>query len=213
MQSRSGRPYFLSMAEHERPGFWKRQFTGEPTYWQNFFDAIFGIVMPLICLVLDPVVFRGSDRVLAHYRELAYTFIGGEIAVLTVWLALRERLGSGALFVAGPLLAGGLFALALHAWMLPMTLLGLVFGIGILGFTPFLTAVTFLRNGVRAVATCRYRLNWGSRTGILLAGMLVMGLPSLGVLHFRHRESFAEFVEAAVTGRVSRCEGGTDSRD
>jgi len=38
-------------------GFWKRQFSAEPTRAQNIFDVIFGEIGPVLCLIFDPFVF------------------------------------------------------------------------------------------------------------------------------------------------------------
>lgn len=206
-------PYSVGMADNDRPGFWKRQFTGEPTARQTVYDVVFGILMPVICLVADPIVFAGTNRLLNHYRWLAYSTIGGEMLILALWLLLRRRLGSASLFFAGPLLAGGVLALAIHAYMLPWTLIGMLFLVGILGFTPMMTGIAYLRNGFRAAARCGYRVGWAARIGILLAGGILMVLPALGVLHFRHHETLPDLVKAAVTGRVKWLDGDSSYRD
>src|SRR5687768_12115342 len=112
---------------------------------QRVFDAVAGIALPLVCLITDPGVFAGWP-----YRPVAYTFIGTEIVVLAAWLVLERRLQTSALFFAGPLVAGGGFAFALGVALLPLSVFGLLLLIGILGFTPFFTAFSFARGGLRA---------------------------------------------------------------
>ena len=43
-----------------RKPFWRRQFQIESTTGQKKFDWIFGVIMPVICFVFDPIVFKGN---------------------------------------------------------------------------------------------------------------------------------------------------------
>jgi hypothetical protein len=194
------------MGEQKRPGFWKRQFTGGPSRWQNRYDVAFGIVMPLLCLAMDPVVFRGPPffPILKHYSLLAYTVIACAMTALALWLSPRRRPGNGSRYFAGPLLAGGLFALTLHAVMLPLTVRAMVVAIGVLGFTPFLTSFVYFRNAWRAWAEERDPMTRGSRIGILLGGMLLMLLPSLGVLYWGMGESLRDLLRNVVSGNLPK---------
>jgi hypothetical protein len=130
------------------PFFWERQFAPRPTAGQIAFDSAFGIVLPLLCLYLDPIVFRASwgQPVLGDYAIAG----GGAIALgllsLCAWLALRQ---APALF-AGLLTGGAIFAALLGLVLFPLSLMGLSMLIGVLGFTPFATAFVFWRNAVRA---------------------------------------------------------------
>ena len=130
--------------------FWARQFAGDLTEGQVFFDVAAGVVLPLFCLIVDPIVFRASfDRpLLAGYRTLGLVAIGCGMMSLIAWLCFRR---AAALFVG--LLAGGFtFAALLGLVMLPLSIIALPILIGLLGFTPFLTAFAFFRNGWRAYA-------------------------------------------------------------
>lgn len=75
----------------------------------------------------------------------------------------------------------GLFCLTVGVALIPLSLLGLmIYGIGIFGFTPFLTALVYLRNSSRAMRAG----NTGDRSfaGTLtsMSGfVLVAGLPLL----------------------------------
>jgi hypothetical protein len=128
--------------------FWARQFTGEPTENQLFVDVVAGIVLPLFCLLGDPIVFRASFErpLLAGYRTVGLVAIGSGMLSLIAWLCVRRP---AALFFG--LLGGGfVFASLLGLVLLPTSFIGLIIGIGVLGFTPFLTAFVFFRNGWRA---------------------------------------------------------------
>src|SRR5262249_15941954 len=67
-----------------RKGFWRRQFQEEPTGMQRSFDWAFGVVLPVVCIFLDPVVFTNliweTGAILGVYRPFAYA--GSFISVI-----------------------------------------------------------------------------------------------------------------------------------
>jgi len=143
-----------------KPGFWARQFNAHPTTAQNVFDVSFGIVGPLLCFIIDPGVFQSDEYMgpglLNDYISFAYLFSGVEMIVLVVWLVLRLKPGLSNGFLGGVLLAGGVFCFAIGAILFPISVIGLMmFFIGILGFTPFLTAFVYFRNGYRGIKKSR----------------------------------------------------------
>jgi hypothetical protein len=145
---------------------------------QKAYDVVAGIALPVLCLLADPGVFKGWA-----YRPVVYTFIATEIAVLAAWLLLQPRLRSSALFFAGPLAAGGGFALALGVALLPLSFFGLLLLVGFLGFTPFFTSFAYLRSGLRAFRRGRGGKSPSSIAAILLAGTLFAATPCLAVLY------------------------------
>ena len=132
-------------------GFWRRQFEGAPTPAQRKFDVAFGVAMPLVCFVCDPIVFKGGvvdDRGLYQQHQLyAYTISALEMVALCAWLSWAGRRPAA---LAGMLFAGAVFALLVGLSILPYSLLGLPFIVGVLGFVPFLTGFVYLRNAWRA---------------------------------------------------------------
>ena len=162
------------------PKFWRRQFNDSVTKNQMKFDIIFGIVMPILCLVFDPIVFKGILGAHAHldqYRIFFYGAIGIQIPALGLWLALGRRLGPLLGFVAGTLLAGALISLAVGIAILPLSLGGLrVLMIGSLGFIPFFTAFTFFRNFRRACICAMARIP----ISLVLSSMIVAVAIALG---------------------------------
>ena len=82
----------------------------------------------------------------ARYAVPAYLFLGGSIFAMAVWLVTRRL----AVLFVGPFFVGALVALGVGVVLLPFSLLMALVGIGLLGLVPFGTAVTFLRNAVRA---------------------------------------------------------------
>ncbi len=170
---------WASEARDESLGFWPRQFAGRATRAQVAFDVIAGVAAPLLCLAFDPTVFRGGVTgapVLGEFRLFAYSVIAIEITTLLAWLALGERARAWAGLLAGGMLAGAVFSLAVGLAILPFSLAGLVILIGVFGFTPFLTALVFLRNGRRALREARLA---GSDTAAALAlgAVLAISIP------------------------------------
>ncbi len=112
------------------------------TFFRHPFIAVLlGIVLPLVCLALDPIVFKAGfgAPMMPTLRIAAYALISLSMASLAAWLSLR-RLPS---LFCGFLGAGCVFASGLGIILLPMTFMGLLAFIGILGFSPFLTAAIY----------------------------------------------------------------------
>jgi hypothetical protein len=119
------------------------------------FDVLFGIVTPLLCFIFDPIVFRGNfiggTPLLGRLQLMAYSVAFIEISMLAIWLFGLGRSGARSLAVGGFLYAGALISLLVGITILPLSLLGTLYaGIGVLGFTPFLTFLVFWRNARRA---------------------------------------------------------------
>lgn len=131
----------------------QRQARGEVTRAQVMFDIAMGVVLPILCLVFDPLVFRAgmSGQPLAGgIQLLAYVFIAVEIVALAAWLGIGARAGEWCGVLAGIMYAGALFSVLVGICLLPFSVIGLIFIVGALGFTPFLTAFIYLRNARRA---------------------------------------------------------------
>jgi hypothetical protein len=137
----------------ENVGFWKRQFGDQPTKRQKIWDWTFGVVMPMLCFYFDPFVFRGwvsNESPLREYQIPAYMIAFVAIMTLAAWLLWGEKLGPGRVIVAWVMLAGAIMAGLIGLVLFPFSMLGLLFIIGVLGFTPIFTAIIYSRNAVRA---------------------------------------------------------------
>lgn len=183
-----------------RPGFWRRQFAVPATIPQIIFDIVFGVVGPVLCFAFDPLVFRGGigRPLFQEYQFFAYSFSAFEIAVLSVWLLFGARLPRGSGFIGGVLMGGALFCLATGLVLVPFSILGLMFGIGIFGFTPFATAIVYLRNGSRAVHSSNSTTRISLAGPLLVGVVLALGLP--GLLSVGVHEIAAHYVEDIVQG-------------
>ena len=128
---------------------------------------------------------------LPDYQAFAYLFSAVQIFLLLVWLVLRPVNPIGSRIIAGALLAGAAFCVSLGVVLSPFSLLGLAFGIGIFGFTPFLTALVYLRNSVRAF---RFgpATSLAENASLASAGlMLAMALPVFASLAIHNAASDA----------------------
>lgn len=177
-------------------------------------SVAFGIVAPIACFALKPVLLPGDGFELpglgfiSTFWIFGYGLIGLGIATLTLWLCLGSRLGSwGCGVVSGALLACSLFAGGLGLVLLPFSLIGLLALIGALGFAPFLTATTFARNGIRVFIHARTltgrRRAWRS---MVLGAALVVGVPgvlqSMVSLAVRHAIAEVARGDPSAMGRL-----------
>lgn len=131
-------------------GFWKRQFIQTPTRAQTKFDWAYGVVIPLTCVVADPIVFT-DQGLLEEYRPFAYLLSSVSILAMAAWLLWRERLGALAAPIGGLFIAGSIISFLVGVILLPYSLIGMFFLIGFLGFTPLFAGLVYLRNGIRAI--------------------------------------------------------------
>lgn len=185
--------------------FLRWQFRGEATLAQVIFDITIGIVLPILCLVFDPLVFRNGIHgapLAGRFLFFAYGFIAIQIIALAVWLSLGSRAGEWCGVLSGIMLAGALFSVGIGIFLLPFSLFGLVILVGALGFTPFLTAFIYLRNARRALKAAGAQITRGGIFVTLLFGAtLALGTPAFA--HWRINKlierSLAEVVEGDDT--------------
>jgi hypothetical protein len=170
----------VSDALGERVGFWRRQFNPIPTSRQMIFDVIFGDLMPLFCFYFDPGVVRVLSLQLGELSLFIYGFSALAIITLSIWLALGHRTRSLSSGFSGVLLAGAAISFSIGVVILPLTLIGILYVIGLLGFIPFITGFVYLRNGVRAIGASGPN---GSRTPrvavAVFSAVIAVGLPSV----------------------------------
>lgn len=163
--------------------FWRRQFADETTPKQIVFDVILGVVGPVLCFVFDPIVFHGGivgPPLYPDYQLFVYFLSGLEIAVLCLWLLFGAPSRTVSNLIGAALIVGGIFCLSVGLLLLPLSALGLVFGIGVFGFTPFLTALVYLRNGFRAWNSGSEESPATARAAaIFLSLVLVIGVPAV----------------------------------
>jgi len=133
--------YVLTGGNWKSKSFWKSQFDSTVTQSQVIFDVVLGVIMPVLCLVFDPVVFRNllplGQAILSSIKIFGYVSIILGIIALSLWLLLRHHLSWLNAFLAGILLYGAFFALLLGIVLLPFSVIGLLGLVGILGLHLF----------------------------------------------------------------------------
>lgn len=139
---------------YTKPGFFKRQFDMNVTGGQKGFDITFGLIMPILCLMFDPLFFKSwfiEYGWFGDFQLFAYGVAAIEIITFVLWMFPRQHPQVIGKVYGSIMLAGGIFSFILGIILLPFTLIGMLFIIGFLGFVPFLTAFVFWRNGFRAM--------------------------------------------------------------
>lgn len=185
-----------------------KQAGGQRKTDQLIFDVIFGVVAPILLLILDPAVFRScsGEPLYGQYAIFAYLAIPLGVIILLIWLMYGKSLKAGSDVISGILLAGSVFAFGLGVLLVPYSILGLFFCIGILGFTPFITGFVYLRNAERAFRRERERAPGRNRlqltTLVLIGALLVIGLPAVAQWQIAaHPQSAAaQWVESIING-------------
>jgi len=176
-----------SGATRKNAKFWRRQFAPNITTPQIIFDVILGAIAPVLCFLFDPIAFRGwmMAPLFPEYQTFAYLFSGVQIVILCTWLAARPANSISNQLIAGSLLCGALFCVITGLILAPYSLLGLMFGVGVFGFTPFFTAFVYVRNSVRAVRS-GVRCSVADSGGLMAAAFaIVFSLPLLLSLSIR----------------------------
>ncbi|MCE9527905.1 MAG: hypothetical protein K8R36_17825 [Planctomycetales bacterium] len=164
--------------------------------WQNawqckIFDFVWGVVMPVVTLVFDPLLFKeqmsfGSEGIYFgehfHIHGIAY-FAWPLLAFQIVGFLLAPFAGRSARriapFLAGVLAVGltvGLFLIVILT--LPAILFLAAYGLGLLGFTPLLACIAFQRR-MRLMNELGKEVP--ERFTMLLAGILVSVLVPLAI--------------------------------
>lgn len=171
----------VSQPIQERAGFWERQFSATQTPGQMVFDVVFGLLMPLFCFYFDPgIVRRGAFTPLGDLSIFIYAFSGLAIVALFIWLVFVRRNRSSNPILGGVLLAGATVSFSIGVMILPLTLIGILFVIGLLGLVPFVTGFVYLRNGVRAIGPGNPVASRSPRVAtVVCAAVIAIGLPGV----------------------------------
>jgi hypothetical protein len=166
----------VPIAEQWEAGFWRRQFQQESTRKQRRYDWAFGVIMPVVCFFFDPFIFKfwgsAGGGVLGAYKPFAYSGSFISILGMMAWLLWREKLGGYSAILSGLFFLAGSFALLIGIPLIPFSLIGTLYLVGLVGFTPLFTSVIFLRNGVRALRAAKLDFNGSKLAAAIAAGTL-----------------------------------------
>jgi hypothetical protein len=141
--------------ENSEPRFWKRQFERKVTRKQNVFDWLFGVILPVFCVMADPIIFdswlRNEEALFWMFKPFAYLLSFVSIMAMMAWLIWGDKLKGICAAISGLFFAGGLVSLGVGIVISPLSLIGILFlGIGLFGFIPLIAAFVYLRNATRA---------------------------------------------------------------
>jgi hypothetical protein len=148
--------------------FWRRQFAREATSGQRAFDWVFGVGMPMVCVMADQYMFRGHS-IFGPYKPFTYTLSFVSIVMMAGFLLLGKRLGGFNAVLAGLFGFGSLVSLGAGLLMLPLSVMGLLVLIGALGFTPLFSAFVYARSAVRAFRFASVKMDY-----VLLAHVWIL---------------------------------------
>ncbi len=147
------------------------------TRTQHVLTLVFGLVLPAVCLLFDPVVFRTGllGPALPRYALWGPVFGWLGLGALLFWLT-TERAPA---WCAGALGLAALGALGIGVLLMPLSIVGIGFmGLGLLGLVPFGTALVY---GVHARGAWRRARDSGRpRPARLVAaafGAALLGAP------------------------------------
>src|SRR5215213_5735580 len=197
-----------NLTAERKSSFWRRQFAGETTRDQIFFDILLGIALPIACFILDPGILTQGDLTGLSYENLhsqklfIYLMSGVAILTLALWLLLGRRIKSWSGSFGGILLTGALCSFLIGLVILPLSIIGLALVIGALGFVPFLTSFVYLRNGIRAINRGQV---YSSRA--LLVGTLVLSsafvIAAPGVIQWRINNAVSQSMQEIINGEAA----------
>lgn len=189
----------------------RRKFSDSPT---PSIDMLFGVVVPTLCLIFDPVVFRDwlpcfAGGPLTPYATFAYTAMGLCMVVLTLWIFSAGTINIGLGWMAGILLTGAGLTTMLGIFLLPLNQLGLtLYCVGLLGVTPFLCSFVYFRNSIRILGRYRRRNPAQpisiSMAAIFMGVIITLTIPAL--LQWQNPRVLSNFEQrAAMFGENNDC--------
>ena len=160
---------------------------------QAMFDFLWGVGMPLVCLVFDPFLFKESDdlqpfamaarlsvAIIHDHGFIVYAFLAGQMLVMTAWLLLGSKAVRLAPFFGGFLASGLMFAALVALVLVIPASIGVFFsGIGLLGLTPLITTYSYGRQCRRALAALWQSPPKADAAPLAVFGFLVSVLASL----------------------------------
>ena len=147
-------------------------------------DLFAGIVFPILCFYYDADASGRSLGLRMFYggpiQVLLYVAVALQItALIAWWICPRQSFWLLGL-LAGVLLVGALLALAIAVAMIPLTLIGMLLLVGVLGLAPWYTSIVFFRNAREAFRAVD-RSGRPSRVGVagvVLGAFVAAAIPT-----------------------------------
>lgn len=151
-------------------------------------DTLAGVLLPVVCLLFDPIVFQspssgssGHPGAFQQFAVLAYSGIAYQVTILSVWLALGRRLRYFGPLFGGSFSVGAVGALLLGIALLPLSIIGMASNlIGALGLIPFFTTFVYARNVHLSLRKDLHSANGPGRTAMATCGVgVALALPAI----------------------------------
>ena len=155
-------------------------------------DLMGGVVLPAMCLVYDPGIFHDSPR--DRLTAVALVAIVLQMLILPIWMVAGRHFGRWSALLGGGLSVGAVVAGSIGVLLALFSVIGTFFyGIGLLGFTPFLTCVVFARNSAAAVRQARVAGGkWEAWLPFAIGALLAAAIPCV------MQSCFGPWIETAV---------------
>jgi hypothetical protein len=184
------------------------------------FDFVWGIVMPVVCLVFDPFVFKGDGNLdfmgapdafvrpdwgdFSEAAFIAYPILAWQLAVMAIVLVIGRLRNEWAAAAAGSLLGGMLVALAIGIMLFPLSTLGLLVLWGMLGYTPLFTAFSYGRRAREMWRQATSKMSWQRALFFALIGVILATAisTSVGLVAVVARRAFEAGASIGYNGPV-----------
>ena len=145
-------------------------------------DLLGGMVLPMLCLAYDPIVFRDgpSGAIGIGYTQSSDTDVIVQMLALVAWMTVGWWFTRWRPCFPGFLFVGAIVSGFIGVLLAFFSLIGLLFyGIGMLGFTPFLTCAVFSRNASsgHAASHCNRR-QADVRAAVSSGRVLAVAIPA-----------------------------------
>ena len=165
------------------------------------------VIIPLACILFDPVVFRvGSlaapafhEPILWRWQPFAYVAVLLSILLITIYRLPPKLPPAGLSLVGGAFAASSLLSFALGCYLLPTSFIGLFILAGIFGFSPFLTSLAYFgaaRRIYREILLVRSRR------------LAVIGLLTGAAIYISTVYSFHIFLDRRFTAALNSAADG-----
>jgi hypothetical protein len=105
-------------------------------------DLLFGLLLPLTCFLFDAGLGLG---IATRLISIALPLVAFELILIAASWVLAPKCSNVRAALAGALAPGAICAGAVGLFLLPLSILGTVYVIGLLGFVPLITCFVFAR--------------------------------------------------------------------
>lgn len=152
-------------------------------------QAMWGIILPLACLATDPFLFIASQDIqrlgelrLNPFVAGVYGFVGWQMLMLIANWILTSNYPKSAAILSGGLLAGSIFAGTVALVLTPVTLLSMIFIIGLPGITPWLTMLVYKKASTACWETARGKEQKAKCVLLAILGFAIAVAAAIGTV-------------------------------